>query len=98
MYIKVAVYIRKSGTREYQRASRRANCPGGTIFCLRYTEDGKRNSQTLSVFDYKRPTSLPSRSRSLYSWRRSILQRTSPLRSPHPRHRLNLSHRLTQVS
>ena len=42
MYIKVAVYIRKSGTREYEKASPRANYPSGTIFCLRYTQGGKR--------------------------------------------------------
>ena len=35
MYIKVAVYIRKSGTREYEKASPRANYPSGTIFYLR---------------------------------------------------------------
>jgi integrase len=53
MYIKVAVYIRKSGTREYEKASPRANYPGGTIFCLRYTQGGKRKYETLSVPDYK---------------------------------------------
>ena len=35
MYIKVAVYIRKSGTREYEKASPKANYPVATIFCLR---------------------------------------------------------------
>ena len=53
MYIKVAVYIRKSGTREYENASPRANYPGGAIFCLRYTQGGKRKFETLSVADYK---------------------------------------------
>jgi hypothetical protein len=53
MYIKVAVYIRKSGTREYEKASLRANYPGGTIFCLRFTQFGKRKYETLSVLDYK---------------------------------------------
>ena len=40
MYIKVAVYIRNSGTREYEKASPKTNYPGGTIFCLRYTQGG----------------------------------------------------------
>ena len=53
MYIKVAVYIRKSGTREYEKASPKANYSGGTIFCLRYTQHGKRKFETLSVPDYK---------------------------------------------
>src|SRR6516165_8552473 len=53
MYIKVAVYIRKSGSREYEKASPRANYPSGTIFCLRYTQGGKRKYETLSVPDYK---------------------------------------------
>src|SRR5262249_52019455 len=53
MYIKVAVYIRKSSTREYEKASARANYPSGTIFCLRYTQHGKRKFETLSVSDYK---------------------------------------------
>jgi integrase len=53
MHIKVAVYIRKSGTREYEKASPRANYPGGAIFCLRYTQGGKRKFETLSVADYK---------------------------------------------
>jgi hypothetical protein len=52
MYIKVAVYIRKSGTREYEKASPRANYPGRTIFCLRYTQHGRRKYETLSVRDY----------------------------------------------
>jgi hypothetical protein len=67
MCIKVAVYIRKSGTREYAKASPRANYPGGTIFCLRYTHDGKRKYETLSVPDYKQAPSPPNRSRSLCS-------------------------------
>jgi len=54
MYIKVAVYIRKCGTREYEKASPKANYPGGTIFCLRYTQGGTRKYETLSVPDYKR--------------------------------------------
>jgi len=53
MYIKVAVYIRKSGTREYEKASPRATYPGGTIFCLRFTQFGKRKYETLSVPDCK---------------------------------------------
>ena len=53
MYIKVAVYIRNSGTREYEKASPKTNYPGGTIFCLRYTQDGRRKFETLSVPDYK---------------------------------------------
>ena len=53
MCIKVAVYIRKSGTREYAKASPKANYPSGTIFCLRYTQFGKRKYETLSVSDYK---------------------------------------------
>ena len=49
MYIKVAVYIRKSGTREYEKASPKANYPGGTIFCLRYTQGGTRKYEKRSA-------------------------------------------------
>ena len=54
MYIQVAVYIRKSGTREYEKAWSKASYPGGTIFCLRFTQGGKHKLETLSVPDYKR--------------------------------------------
>jgi hypothetical protein len=53
VYIKVAGYIRNSGTREYEKASPRVNYPTGTTFCLRYTQQGKRKFATLSVPDYK---------------------------------------------
>jgi hypothetical protein len=38
MYIKVAVYIRKSGTRQYEKANPKTAYSTGTVFCLRYTQ------------------------------------------------------------
>ena len=53
MYIKVAVYIRKSGTRQYGKANPKTAYSTGTAFCLRYTHQGKRKYETLSVGNYK---------------------------------------------
>jgi hypothetical protein len=49
MITKVAVYIRKHGSRAYEKASPRKDYPTGTIFCLRYTLDGVRKYETLNV-------------------------------------------------
>ena len=35
--MKVAIYIRESGTRQYKPASPRAMYPANVTFCLRYT-------------------------------------------------------------
>ena len=40
--MKVAIYIRESGTRQYKPASPRAMYRDNATFCLRYTEKGKR--------------------------------------------------------
>ena len=51
--MKVAIYIRKSGTRQYKPASPRAMYPDNATFCLRYTENGKRVWKQLDVKSYK---------------------------------------------
>jgi hypothetical protein len=40
--MKVAIYIRESGSRQYKPASPRAAYSPNTTFCLRYTQDGIR--------------------------------------------------------
>lgn len=50
---KVAIYIRQSGTREYELAHPRNLYPNGTIFVLRYRQRGSRKWETLDVPDYK---------------------------------------------
>jgi hypothetical protein len=37
--MKVVIYIRESGTRQYKYASPRAMYPDNATFCLRYTEN-----------------------------------------------------------
>ena len=51
--MKVAIYIRESGTRQYKPASPRAMYPANVTFCLRYTLGGKRRWEQLSVSTYK---------------------------------------------
>ena len=51
--MKVAIYIRESGTRQYKPASPRAMYPSDVTFCLRYTLGGKRRWEQLSVSTYK---------------------------------------------
>jgi len=51
--MKVAIYIRESGTRQYKPASPRAAYAPDTTFCLRYTENGKRKWEQLDVKSYK---------------------------------------------
>jgi len=51
--MKVAIYTRESGTRQYKPASARALYAPNTTFCLRYTDQGKRKWQQLSVSTYK---------------------------------------------
>ena len=51
--MKVAIYIRQSGTRNYILASPRAPYSPDTIFCLRFTEDGKRTWQQFDVQSYR---------------------------------------------
>jgi hypothetical protein len=51
--MKVAVYIRESGTRQYKPASPRAIYPANVTFCLRYTLGGKRRWEQLDVKTYK---------------------------------------------
>jgi hypothetical protein len=51
---RVAVYIRRAGSREYELASPRALYPSNVVFCLRYTQQGKRKWETLDVNDYKK--------------------------------------------
>jgi integrase/recombinase XerD len=52
MVTKIAVYIRKHGSRSYEKASPRKDYPSGTIFCLRYTLGGIRKYETLNVPNY----------------------------------------------
>lgn len=51
--MKVAIYIRESGTRQYKPASPRAMYPADVTFCLRYTLGGKRRWEQLAVSTYK---------------------------------------------
>lgn len=51
--MKVAIYVRESGTRKYKPASPRAMYPASVTFCLRYTLEGKRRWEQLSVSTYK---------------------------------------------
>jgi hypothetical protein len=52
--MKVAIYVRESGTRKYKPASPRAMYPANVTFCLRYTlGGGKRRWEQLSVSTYK---------------------------------------------
>jgi hypothetical protein len=51
--MKVAIYIRESGTRQYKPASPRAMYPANVTFCLRYMLGGKRRWEQLSVSKYK---------------------------------------------
>ena len=53
MPMKVAIYIRESGSRQYKPASPRAAYSPNTTFCLRYTQDGKRKWEQLDVKSYK---------------------------------------------
>ncbi|HKF04557.1 MAG TPA: hypothetical protein VKB49_19700 [Candidatus Sulfotelmatobacter sp.] len=51
--MKVAIYIRESGTRQYKPASPRAIYPASVTFCLRYTLGGKRKWEQLTACTYK---------------------------------------------
>ena len=51
--MKVAIYVRESGTRKYKPASPRAMYSSDVTFCLRYTLGGKRRWEQLSVSTYK---------------------------------------------
>ena len=51
--MKVAIYIRESGSRQYKPASPRAAYSPNTTFCLRYSQDGKRKWEQLDVKSYK---------------------------------------------
>ena len=51
--MKVAIYIRESGSRQYKPSSPRAAYPPNTTFCLRYTQDGNRKWEQLDVKSYK---------------------------------------------
>ena len=51
--MKVAIYVRESGTLKYKPASPRAMYPSNVTFCLRYTLGGKRRWEQLSVSTYK---------------------------------------------
>jgi hypothetical protein len=51
--MKVAIYVRESGTRKCKPASPRAMYPANVTFCLRYTLGGKRRWEQLSVSTYK---------------------------------------------
>jgi hypothetical protein len=51
--MKVAIYVRESGTRKYKPASPRAMYPANVTFCLRYSLGGKRRWEQLSVSTYK---------------------------------------------
>jgi len=51
--VKVAIYVRESGTRKYKPASPRAMYPSDVTFCVRYTLGGKRRWEQLSVSTYK---------------------------------------------
>ena len=51
--MKVAIYVRETGTRQYKPASPRALYPANVTFCLRYTLGGKRTWEQLSVSTYK---------------------------------------------
>ena len=51
--MKVAIYVRESGTRKYKPASPRAMYPANVTFCLRYTLGGKRRWEQLAVSTYK---------------------------------------------
>ena len=53
MPMKVAIYIRESGSRQYKPALPRAAYSPNTTFCLRYTQDGKRKWEQLDVKSYK---------------------------------------------
>lgn len=53
MPMKVAIYTRESGSRQYKPASPRAAYSPNTTFCLRYTQDGKRKWKQLDVKFYK---------------------------------------------
>jgi hypothetical protein len=50
--MKVAIYVRESGTRTYKPASPRAMYPANVTFCLRYTLGGKRRWEQLAVSTY----------------------------------------------
>ena len=51
--MKVAIYIRESGTRQYKPASPRAMYSANVSFCLRFTQNGRRKWQQLDVKSYK---------------------------------------------
>jgi hypothetical protein len=51
--VKVAIYVRQSGTCRCKPASPRAMYPASVTFCLRYTLGGKRRWEQLSVSTYK---------------------------------------------
>lgn len=49
---KVTVYIRKSGTRERERATNKNTVSTDTVYCLRYKREGKRVWETLNVSSF----------------------------------------------
>src|SRR5579864_3772520 len=51
--MKVAIYVRESGTRKYTPASPKAMYSSSVTFCLRYTLGGKRRWEQLAVGTYK---------------------------------------------
>ena len=51
--MKVAIYTRENGTRQYKPASPRVAYSPNTTFCLCYTQDGKRKWEQLDVKSYK---------------------------------------------
>lgn len=60
--MKVAIYTRESGSRQYKPASPRAAYSPNTTFCLRYNQDGNRTWERLDVTSYKEAQARLSRS------------------------------------
>ena len=54
---RVAVYSREGGSRQYDLANPRTLDPGNTVFCLRYTQRGRRKWDTLNVANLPHPGS-----------------------------------------
>jgi hypothetical protein len=50
--MRVSLWIREpaaNGTRRFVKPNKKKICPDGTVFCVRYTADGKRRWKTLDV-------------------------------------------------
>jgi integrase/recombinase XerD len=81
--MKVAVYIRKRGSRSYEKASPRKDYSTGAIFCLRYTVDGIRKYETIEAHNYAQ-ANIAAQKKSVDLQIQAVHRKWKPAPAPKP--------------